>query len=173
MPTTTFPIVKWEELPALFPKASRWERSWSSLRALAGGEECPQGIYPCQHPGWGPDLSLPTQGDISRASCFASAAATTKHSQQKHIKWPCGTCHLSRIHLPSNRCITTKQDLFHYNLSRLDKASKLLETYIKGFSGIVAREAITFLRLRDEGAQLPSLLHSAVGLRGFLFLPCQ
>lgn len=91
--------------------------------------------------GWGPDPSLPTRGDTSQAACAASA----EHPQPDRIKWLRGTCHLSRVHLPSNRRITTKQDLFHYNLSRLDKASKLAETHIKGFSGIGARQAITFL----------------------------
>lgn len=94
------------------------------------------------HPlGWDPDPSLLTRGDISWAACVASA----EHPQPDWIKWLRETCHLSRAHLPSNRCITTKQDLFHYNLSRLDKASKLAETHIKGFSGTGAREAITFL----------------------------
>lgn len=90
---------------------------------------------------WGGILTLPSR----HGGTFLQQPASAEHPQPDCIKWLRGTCHLSRAHLPSNRCITTKQDLFHYNLSRLDKASKLAETHIKGFSGIGAREAITFL----------------------------
>lgn len=151
-------LVRRAEPLAAFAKAFFWEHSWHSPRGPAGGEECPRGIplRPCQHPGWGHNLSLPMQGGhfssiVLRLCCCRRRAPPSQNT----LKQPRGTRHLSRIHLPSNRCITTKQDLFRYNLSRLDKASKLAETYIKGFSGIGAREAITFpgSETRERGSR--------------------
>lgn len=101
-------------------------------------------LSPLQHPNGIPSCPSPGRGTFFQR-CFLTAVTPSQKVLNGSVGPPISLGSIfPRIHLPWNRCITTKQDLFHSNLSRLDKASKLAETFIKGFPGIGVGEVISF-----------------------------